>query len=96
MRVAVSGSTRTLGDAGDPRQLENLSGDPAFESTLRELREAMRAKMEDLNDEFRSLSYYRRWMAEEDPYSVVASARGPFEGPYARVPSIRAEQERAV
>jgi arylsulfatase A-like enzyme len=94
-RYLVDRSEHLYDNHSDPRQMKNLAGDPAFESTLGELREAMRAKMEDLNDEFQPLSSYRRWMAEDDPYSVVASARGPFEGPYERVPSLRAEQERA-
>jgi arylsulfatase A-like enzyme len=94
-RYLSDGSEHLYDHQDDPHQMKNLVRDPALESTLRELRERMRAKMGDLNDEFRPLSYYRGWMAEDDPYSVVASARGPFNGAYPRVPSIRAEQERA-
>jgi len=94
-RHLVDGSEHLYDNRSDTFQMRNLAQDPAFEATLRGLREGMAAKMADLNDEFKPLSYYRRWMAEDDPYSVVASARGPFEGPYPRIPSIRAEQERA-
>jgi len=92
-RYLRDGSEHLYDNQADSHQMNNLAGDPAFESTFRELREAMRAKMEELNDDFRPLSFYRSWMAEADRYSVVASARGPFDGAHPRVPSIRARVE---
>jgi arylsulfatase A-like enzyme len=93
-RYLCDRSEHLYDNQADPYQLTNLARDTAYGDTLRKLREAMHTKMKELSDDFRPLSFYQSWMAEDDRYSIVASARGPFDGPQARVPSIRAQLEK--
>ncbi|HEY3269315.1 MAG TPA: sulfatase-like hydrolase/transferase [Armatimonadota bacterium] len=82
-RYRVDGSELLFDNIEDPYQMRNLAGDPGSQPVLQELREAMAEKMRSLNDEFNACTYYRdHWMAPDDPLSVIASARGPFVGPY--------------
>ncbi|HEY3414635.1 MAG TPA: sulfatase [Armatimonadota bacterium] len=67
----------------DPYQLRNLAGEPGSAPILESLRTSMAEKMRSLGDDFRPCTWYRdHWMALDDPLSVIASARGPFTGPY--------------
>lgn len=87
-RYLKDGSELLFDNQTDPYQLQNLAGDAGSQSTIEELRDAMAAKMLGIGDEFRPCTWYRdHWMAPDDPLSVVASARGPFLGPYAPVRS---------
>jgi arylsulfatase A-like enzyme len=87
-RYRKDGSELLFDNLEDPYQLKNLVDDPAHQAVLQELREGMAEKMRSLNDDFCPSTYYRdHWMAPDDPLSVIASARGPFEGPYPPVRS---------
>ena len=88
-RYLRDGSEHLYDNQADRYQMKNLVDDPAHARELEALRSAMRRKMADLNDEFRKFTYYQSWMHPEDKYSVVASARGPFKGPWPRTQSIR-------
>ncbi len=95
-RYLRDGSEHLYDNQKDPAQNRNLVNDPEFEPVLKQLREAMQSKMNELEDEFKPHSFYRSWMAENDPYSIVRAARGDFEGPYDPVPSLRGADEMAV
>jgi hypothetical protein len=92
-RYLRDGSEHLYDNLNDPFQTENLAGDPKFGRVLADLRNAMQERMSDLHDEFRPHTFYRSWMAEDDPYSIVRSAKGDFSGPYAPVASLRAQRE---
>jgi arylsulfatase A-like enzyme len=82
-RYLKDGSELLFDNTNDPYQMINLAGDPEAEIVLAELRAAMAEKMRSLGDDFSPCTYYRdHWMAPDDPLSVIASARGPFTGPY--------------
>ena len=43
-------------------------------------------KMKEINDEFLPFTDYReKFMANGDPYCIVAGAKGSFKGPYAPI-----------
>lgn len=87
-RYRVDGSELLFDNLNDPYQLTNLVDNADLQPLLAELREAMATKMQDLNDDFSPCTYYRdHWMDPDDPLSVIASARGPFTGPYPPVSS---------
>ncbi len=92
-RYLKDGSEHLYDNLRDPYQLHNLADDPAAQPVVRKLRDGMKAKMHDLNDEFRPCTWYRdNWMAPDDVYSVIGSARGPFTGPYPSVSSLQANR----
>ena len=62
---------------------------------LKRMRKALSDKMKEINDEFLPFTDYReKFMAKDDPYSIVAGAKGPFKGPYAAIPSTRAKRKK--
>lgn len=95
-RYLCDGSEHLYDNRIDPFQMDNLAGNPHFERTLRDLRDAMQTKMAELQDDFIPHTHYRSWMDEEDPYSIVRAAKGTFHGPYAPIPSLRGAEENAA
>jgi len=93
-RYLCDGSEHLYDNRDDPSQTKNLATDPDCARILNAMRDAMRIKMAELQDEFRPHTYYQSWMAEGDPYSITGSARGPFRGPHPPIPSLRAQVER--
>ena len=92
-RYLCDGSEHLYDNQDDPGQIRNLAGDPAYSELLAERRLATRRKMTELQDEFQPHTFYRSWLAENDPYCVTRCAKGEFNGPYAPVPSIRGQRE---
>lgn len=92
-RYLCDGSELLFDNLNDPGQTRNLAGDPDAQELLRELRLAMNRKMALLQDEFLPLTDYQSWMSENDAYSVVRAAKGPFTGPWEPIPSLRALRE---
>ena len=61
----------------DPEMENEVSTDPAYQNELNRLRNLMLKKMNELNDEFHTCSWYRdHWMYKD--YSIKASAKGEF------------------
>ncbi len=92
-RYLCDGSEHLYDLQDDPFQMTNLVDSPEHKEVLQSLRERMAQKMAELDDEFLPMTAYQSWMADDDIYSVVATAHGKHTGPHAPIPSIRAEQE---
>ena len=94
-RYLCDGSEHLYDNQNDPGQTVNLVGNSKFGYILSDLQDAMQERMVELQDEFQPHTYYRSWMAKDDPYSIVQCARGPFRGPYAPISSLRGPAEHA-
>jgi len=93
-RYLKDGTEHLYDNRKDPFQKHNLVVDKSAKPVLEKMRKAMKDKMKELNDEFLPFSSYReKFMAKDDPYSIVAGAKGPFKGPYAAIPSTRAKKK---
>jgi len=89
-RYLVDGSEHLYDNQNDPLQMKNLAVDPSWADKLAEMRSAMGAKMEEINDEFKPCNWYRdNWMDPSDHYSIIGAAQGRFEGSYAPIKSVR-------
>lgn len=83
------GSEVLLDRKKDPHCVHNFVHDPEYESVVHDLREKMRGKMTELNDQFMPCTWYRdNWMYKS--FSIKASARGEF-GPIPPVEPRRKE-----
>jgi len=94
-RYLVDGKEHLYDNQKDPLQKKNLVDDKTAKAVLKRMRKALGDKMKEINDEFLPFTDYReKFMAKGDPYSIVASAKGPFKGPYAAIPSTRAKRQK--
>jgi len=92
-RYLVDGSEHLYDNLNDPSQRNNLAAQTEWKDQLNEMRIAMNQKLEEIGDEFKTCTWYRdNWMDSEDQYSIIASAKGPFTGPYERIESHRSKR----
>jgi arylsulfatase A-like enzyme len=76
-RYLKDGSELLFDRKNDPGQMVNLVDDPKHAKVAQRLRAGMKAKMEELNDEFKPCTWYRdNWMYKT--YSIKKAARGEF------------------
>jgi arylsulfatase A-like enzyme len=94
-RYLCDGSEHLYDNLNDPGQKINLVAGEGHASTLNNLRNSMQERMNGLDDDFLPFSTYQKWMHPDDPYSGIASAQGPFDGPHAPIKSLRAERDKA-
>jgi arylsulfatase A-like enzyme len=77
--MRADGSEYLFDNRNDPYQTNNLVNDPAYQGTYRRLRDYMRKRMNDLNDQFKPTTWYQRWV---DDRVIVRSATRELEPKY--------------
>lgn len=91
-RYLCDGSEHLYDIQKDPFQKKNLIDELEMKDVLAEMRSSLNKKLAELDDEFLPFTQYQKWMAPNDAYSSVASARGPFQGPHQPIASLRGTQ----
>lgn len=89
-RYLRDGSELLFDRRKDPHMMRNVAADRKYAKVLATLRDAMAAKMETLNDEFKPCTWYRdNWMYKG--FSIKAAAHGEF-GPLPPVEPVRTRE----
>ncbi len=93
-RYLVDGKEHLYDNQTDPFQKNNLVDDKSAKALLKRMRKALTRKMNQIDDQFLPFTEYReKFMAPDDPYSIVAGAKGPLKGPHPPIPSKRAKRK---